>query len=126
MVKTRIWIIILAAVLLVSGGAALWLNSRTAPGMTANVYQDGICIASFDLSAVTGTVRREIRCEHGVNVIEAERGRIRVAEADCPDQVCVRAGWLTDSAAPVVCLPHKLVIRLEEHAASSAPDGVSR
>ena len=112
MVKTRIWIIILAAVLLVSGGAALWLNSRTAPGMTANVYQDGICIASFDLSAVTGTVRREIRCEHGVNVIEAERGRIRVAEADCPDQVCVRSGLLTRAGQSAVCLPNRVIVRL--------------
>lgn len=42
-------------------------------------------------------------------------------EADCPDQVCVHAGWLTDSAAPIVCLPHRLVIRLEQTASSIIP-----
>ena len=51
--------------------------------------------------------------EGGYNVVEVERGRIRVAEANCPDQICVRQGWLSNSAAPIACLPHKLVIRLE-------------
>ena len=48
----------------------------------------------------------------GYNIVEVEPGRIRVSEADCPDQVCVRQGWIATSAAPVVCLPHGLVIEI--------------
>ena len=51
--------------------------------------------------------------EDGYNVIEVERGRIRVAEADCPDQVCVRQGWISNSVVPIACLPHRLVIQLD-------------
>ncbi|MCC8121031.1 MAG: NusG domain II-containing protein [Oscillospiraceae bacterium] len=123
MLKTRTWILILAAVLLASGLLALWVWTRPSEGTIANIYQDGVCIYSIDLSAVTEGYEMTIEDENGVNVIRVEPGRICVLEADCPDQVCVQAGWLSDSASPIVCLPHRLVIRLEETAeAESEPD----
>lgn len=122
MIKTRTWVIILLLVLLLSGGAALWLNSRSASGMVANIYQDGVCIRSIDLSRVTTAETYPVESDAGVNIIQIEPGQIRILEADCPDQVCVQAGWLTDSAAPIVCLPHRLVIRLEKTAAESQTD----
>ena len=63
-----------------------------------------------------------VESDAGVNIIQIEPGQIRILEADCPDQVCVQAGWLTDSAAPIVCLPHRLVIRLEKTAAGNQTD----
>lgn len=130
MIKTRTWVILLLFILLLSGGAALWLYSRSAPGMTANIYQNGVCIRSIDLSRVTQAETYTVESEQGTNVIRVEPGRICIQEADCPDQVCVHAGWLSDSAAPIVCLPHRLVIRLEQEAAGSAApgqiDGVSQ
>ena len=122
MIKTRTWVIILLLVLLLSGGAALWLNSRSASGMVANIYQDGVCIRSIDLSRVTTAETYPVESDAGVNIIQIEPGQIRILEADCPDQVCVQAGWLTDSAAPIVCLPHRLVIRLEKTAAGNQTD----
>ncbi len=117
-------------VLLLSVGAALWLGGRSASGMVANIYQDGVCIGSIDLSQVAEAETYTVECDTGTNVIRVEPGRICILEADCPDQVCVQAGWLTDSAAPIVCLPHRLVIRLEEkagtQAAPSSIDAVSQ
>lgn len=46
----------------------------------------------------------------GSNIIEISGGKIRIKEADCRDNTCVKMGWL-DNNAPVVCLPHRLVIR---------------
>lgn len=46
------------------------------------------------------------------NTVEIEPGRIRVAEAGCPDQVCVNQGWISDGTVPIVCLPNKLVIEI--------------
>lgn len=116
MIKTRIWAIGIALVLLLSAGAALWLFGRSAPGTVANIYQDGVCLYSIDLSQVTATETYCVECASGVNTILIEPGRICILEADCPDQVCVQAGWLTDSVQPIVCLPHRLVIRLEKTA----------
>ena len=59
----------------------------------------------------------EVEYEGQVNRIEIRDHRIHVLEADCPDQVCVDMGWL-DSAAPIVCLPHHLVIQFTEGSGS--------
>ncbi|MBR4895991.1 MAG: NusG domain II-containing protein, partial [Clostridia bacterium] len=63
----------------------------------------------------------------GENTVRVETGRIRIVSADCPDKICVDTGWISDSAAPIVCLPHRLVIRLEEGPADDARalDGVA-
>ena len=47
------------------------------------------------------------------NTIVAEKGRIRVESAGCPDQVCVHQGWISDGTVPIVCLPNKLIIEIK-------------
>ena len=46
------------------------------------------------------------------NTILVEPGRIRVSEADCPDQICVHQGFISDGTTPIVCLPNKLIIQI--------------
>lgn len=113
MAKTRTWIYIIVAILLLSLAASLYLWTRDAKGRIANVYVDGALVRSVDLDALTSPLRFTVETERGVNVILAEPGRIRVESADCPDKICVESGWLSDSAAPIVCLPHRVVIELD-------------
>ncbi len=49
----------------------------------------------------------------GYNIVEVDNGRIRMSEADCPDQICIRTGWISSPRQQVVCLPHKAVIKIE-------------
>lgn len=44
------------------------------------------------------------------NTVVVERGRVCVRHANCPDQVCVRQGWIRYDGEMIVCLPHKLVV----------------
>ncbi len=127
MLKTRTWVIILAAVLICAVGLSFWTLGRKADGTVANVYQDGVCIRSIDLSRITESERIVIEGAGGTNTILVEPGRICIEAAGCPDQVCVNTGWISDSAAPIVCLPHRLVIRIEGRAESDgAPDALSQ
>jgi hypothetical protein len=48
------------------------------------------------------------------NTGHVDRGSIRVTEADCPDQICVHQGSITDDSLPIACVPHRLVIQIEE------------
>ena len=49
----------------------------------------------------------------------------RVVEADCPTQDCVHTGTVTYSGQSIVCLPARIVIRLEGGAApADVPDAV--
>ena len=127
MVKTRTWIIIIAAALVISLALTVFLAGRRASGTVANIYKDGVCIRSIDLALVTEPYSFKVSDGLGENTVLVEHGRICVSDADCPDRVCVDAGWLSDSAAPIVCLPHRLVIKLEASAkAADAPDAVSQ
>ena len=100
-----------------SAALAIWLSTGKTGGSIVNVYQDGRCIYSVDLSLVTESYELVIGDETGGNTLRIEPGRICIVRADCPDQTCVNMGWLSRSPAPVVCLPHRLVIQLEEKAA---------
>ena len=129
MMKTKTWAALVGGFLLLSVIAALIVYLRPAPGTVANIYRDGELLCSVDLSLVTEPYEFTLTDGRGSNVIRAEPGRIAVVDADCPDRICVRSGWHSDSAAPIVCLPHRLVIRIEQTAAAESgpvPDTVSR
>lgn len=46
------------------------------------------------------------------NLIEIDGNRIRIKDATCSDQICVRRGWASKHGETIVCLPHKLVIEI--------------
>ena len=50
----------------------------------------------------------------GTNRIVVEPGRICVSEANCPDGICISQGWLSDQDVPIVCLPHRLIIKIKK------------
>jgi hypothetical protein len=45
---------------------------------------------------------------YGPTLIEIERGKVRIKETHCRNQICVKEGWV--SKGVIVCLPNKLVI----------------
>ena len=119
----------LGCVLLVLAVCAVWswILMHRAPGTVANIYRGGVCVRSIDLLRVTEPYEFTLTDASGENTVRVEPGRIRIVSADCPDKICVDTGWISDSAAPIVCLPHRLVIRLEEGPADDARalDGVA-
>jgi len=47
------------------------------------------------------------------NVVEIKDGSVSVTEASCKNQVCVRHGRVSRSGESIVCLPNRLVVRIE-------------
>ncbi|WP_298629165.1 NusG domain II-containing protein [uncultured Senegalimassilia sp.] len=62
----------------------------------------------------------------GTNVIEVQAGKVRVSEADCPNQDCVDQGWISNAGQQIVCLPHKLMVNITDEDAASAYDVVGQ
>ena len=52
-----------------------------------------------------------------------EGGSVRIEEADCPDQVCVKTGWLRSDGQISACVPGHVLVRME--GMPTLPDGVS-
>ena len=103
----------LALVVLACAGFLLWQSGHAQAAVTAQIYQYGELVEEVRLDQVTGSYTIPLSGEDGSeNLVEVEPGRIRVVSANCPDQVCVRQGWISDASVPVVCLPHQVVIEI--------------
>lgn len=103
---------IIAAVFLIGAvGSILVLTAQ--PKNTVRIVSDGEVLYTVDLStAEDATFVINRGGQH--NSVEIKDHKIRVSEADCPDQTCVKMGWLKSSSMPIVCLPHSLVIEFTD------------
>ena len=119
MLKTRTWILIFAAVLLACAAAMLLLRGAHT-GTVAEIVQDGQVLRRIDLSQVTEPYSFTVDRDGGSNVVTVEPGRICVSDADCPDRVCVSFGWLSKGSVPILCMPHKLMIRMVQSGGADA------
>lgn len=80
----------------------------------AVIEQNGKVIKTIDLNNIKEKSEFVISYDKNhFNKIELEPGKIRIIDADCPDKVCVKTGWISDPGQTTVCLPHKLMIRIE-------------
>lgn len=78
--------------------------------MTANIYKDGKLFKTINLKNVKESYTINIE-EH--NTVLVENGKISMYSADCPDKLCIKQGKITDFEIPIVCLPNKIIIRIE-------------
>ncbi len=65
---------------------------------------------SFGSNMVGKTI--DINTKFGYNKIEIGDERVRVIEADCPDKLDVKQGWISSPGEVIVCLPNRLVIKI--------------
>jgi hypothetical protein len=66
----------------------------------------------------------EVSRDGSYNLIEVSGGRIRVAEADCPDKTCVHTGAKGRAGDLIVCLPNRLQIKIKGGSADEPENGV--
>ena len=126
MKSTRFWVILVAVLLGLSLAASLWVLGGKSDSATAYVYQGGQLLRAIDLSRVDQPYSFLVEGPAGTNTVQVEPGRIRVSHGDCPDQVCVHQGWISNGVVPIVCLPNQLVIQIQADAGATDLDGVSQ
>lgn len=54
--------------------------------------------------------------DFGYNIIEIKDKKVRIIEADCPEQVCVKHGELRADIDNdmIICAPHRIIIKYEK------------
>ena len=87
----------------------LWFLLRQ-DGSAVIVEQTGRETARYALSE-DRTVR--IEGEGGYNLLVIEGGEVYLSEADCPTQLCMKTGKIRYAGQSIVCLPHKLAVRIK-------------
>lgn len=115
-------VLVITAVALAAAAAANSLgnavDARTAVIQDADGNTFAMPLSKDDVLTVTSSA--------GTNVIEVQSGKVRVSEADCPNQDCVDQGWISNAGQQIVCLPHKLVVNITDEDAASAYDVVGQ
>ncbi len=105
--KTKTWIVLLSALLVLSLAGSFFLLRPQSAATHAEITSPG-----------SGTKIVDLRIDDsfyvftpsgGHNLITIRDGKIAVTEATCPDHYCMERGFC-DSGTPIVCLPNKLVI----------------
>ena len=114
--------ILIGALLLLSSLSFLALVAFRGAGRTVVVEQDGEVLARCSI-AVVDTLR--IAGPLGVTTIQIAEGRARVLDAPCPHQLCVKTGAISKAGAMVVCVPNRVVVRIEGHSKDGV-DAVTR
>lgn len=102
---------VLAVVALTAFAAVTMLGAGTGAARQA-VVQDA------DGNTLTLALDRDdtvtVTSSAGTNVVQVKDGAVAVIEADCPNLDCVHQGAVSGVGQQIVCLPHKLVVSVEE------------
>lgn len=111
--------ICLAAVITIFAISAItaWIIVTPKKGKTpqyVEIVQENRILYRIDLRQEKDRTFRIEYPDGGWNDITIENSRIFVSDADCPDKTCVESGELRNEHFPIICLPHKLVIRFSE------------
>lgn len=59
------------------------------------------------------------------NICEIKDGEIRMIEADCPDQLCVKTKGVTKHGGTIICLPNRVFIEVIKEDDADLPDAVA-
>jgi len=77
----------------------------------AVIFQDGKLIGEWQLDK-----DRNFELLGGRMQIEIRNNRVRVANSDCPQHICMNMGRIQYSGQSIVCVPNRVIIELKSTA----------
>lgn len=107
--KLRNDIILIGAILLIAIIGIIAINLKSA-GNCAVVISDGKEIARYPLAVKTEEIINIPKI--GSNTLVIDENGAHIVKADCPDGICVATGAIQKEGETIVCLPHKLVVKI--------------
>jgi hypothetical protein len=102
------------AVMLMAGTWVLYRHFTVRPGGVAIIAVDNREVEQVPLRQGDALRRFTVRGTRGYLLIEVDGEYIRVVEADCPDKVCIGMGKKSRPGEVIVCMPNRVIIRVEE------------
>lgn len=104
--------IVLFCFLILSAGisAALILFRLSGPAGDVVITLNGNPYGTYSLEEDR---RIEISGENYHNVVLIENGSVRMQSSDCHNQICVNHMPISRSGESIICLPHRIVVRIQ-------------
>jgi len=79
----------------------------------ATITAEGNVVRTIDLDPAGGKLTLQVSGRLGPATVEVDRGKVRMLAANCPNQICVKQGWIQNPGASIVCLPGEIIIHLD-------------
>ena len=116
--------IVIAVVIAVVGIMAFVLYGlNNESGKFVQVEIDG---AVIDTVLISEDFEKEYTsADGGKNTLMIIDGKAKVTYADCPDGICFRHSAISRTGESIICLPHKLVVRVVDTAGEAEFDAVA-
>jgi hypothetical protein len=81
----------------------------------AIVKTSGNIILTINLLENTETKRFTVEGKIGQAIIEVTDKKVQMYQATCPDQICVKQGWIDSPGQSIICVPNELVIYIDDN-----------
>lgn len=104
-------IIIILSIVIFSLLCLLFLKNNNKKN--ALVYYEDQLLLKIDLS-LNGEHIYKVDGYNGEIIIKTSDNKIRVESENSPNHICSNQGWIDDSYEVLVCLPNKVVIKIED------------
>lgn len=105
-------ILALLVLAVVASGAWIAFFRGETEDLRVVIEVDGEVYASYDMDEVKGIIPISTP-NGGENRLWVQEDLVFMDSANCPDQTCVKQGVIKDGTVPIVCLPHKVIVRIE-------------
>jgi len=111
--QTKGFVLILCFIILSCVISFYFLAVKKTTGTIAKISLYGEELVSFDLSLVEEPFEYVIENHHGgENTLLISPGKIGMIHANCPDQLCIKRGFISNSLLPIVCLPNGITVEI--------------
>jgi hypothetical protein len=101
---------VLIAITIASSSAALISTSKKYDSLYVNIEVDGKPYNRLSLNSRNDKIK--VQSSYGTNLIEIKDGKVHIEEANCPDKICVKDGFISKPGQILVCLPNKVVLQI--------------
>lgn len=108
MKKTGFWILLIVLLAAAAVAALLLYPNLQGDGAMVRIRQDQEELYLLPLDEDNSVTIHSP--SGGYNVVVIENSLVRMEQADCPDQTCVRHAPTDQTNDPIVCLPHRLEV----------------
>jgi hypothetical protein len=113
--------LLLAALVAAAGLYGRFFRFQHQPGThQAVISVGGNVVETVALLPANGRRSIVVQGRVGASTVEVDGERIRMREAPCPGQVCVKQGWIERPGQTIACLPGGIMLRIEGAAALDA------
>ncbi|MFP4456288.1 MAG: NusG domain II-containing protein [Clostridia bacterium] len=103
-------IVVVLIVISLIGVAFYWFNGSNDDLKYVEVWQDGELYGIYELNDEDNEIL--IEAHDMFNLIVIEEGSVYMKDANCPTQQCIAQGEINRDNQSIVCLPHKIVVKV--------------